>query len=309
VQEVSGTGLGLAITLTLIHMHGGELLVESELGEGSIFTFNLPLAEGEPTAEVGKPPADYALTPPATVLVVEDDLEVAELLRLTLENEGRRVLLAPTGKDALRMAREEGPDVISLDILLPDMNGFQVLERLKEDEATANIPVIVVSAVTEAQRGLDLGAVAYLPKPVDIGQITEVVNANLVSEGTVLVVDDDPGVLTLLREALRAQGLGVRTTGQGKRGLHLAQDIQPALVLLDLKLPDMDGYDVLRQLKGSRRTADIPVIVMTGMMPSPTTSEEVKRAGALKYLTKPLSVVELAEEISHLVDGQNGNKE
>ncbi|HDQ34778.1 MAG TPA: response regulator, partial [Chloroflexi bacterium] len=309
VHEMAGTGLGLAITVSLVHLHGGEIWVESELGEGSIFFSSFPLAEGESTADVGKPPLGFA-RPDFTVLVVEDDVEIAEMIRVALENEGRKVLVSHSGEEALHLAREHHPDMISLDIRLPDLDGFEVLELLKRDVETADIPVVVVSVVPDAERGLRLGAVDYLTKPVDQEILLRAVDRCLAQREVVLVVDDDKETQQLLRTALRARGLTVRATRQGDRALRLAQELHPGLILLDLKLPGMDGFAVLEQLKGNTRTADIPVIVMTGSFSETEgKAQAVEALGALRFLTKPFSVEELAEEISHLVDGKDPQKE
>ncbi|HQE99989.1 MAG TPA: response regulator, partial [Anaerolineae bacterium] len=310
VLEAGGTGLGLAITASLVQMHGGQIAVESEPGEGSIFTVTFPLVEGEATAPVGHPPAGLGANAVATVLVVEDDPEVAEMLRLTLEHEGHRVVVAASGEAALRLARQEQPDLISLDIRLPDLDGFEVLQLLKRNPDTASIPVVIVSVVFDQDRGLRLGAVDYFTKPVDEARLLQVVNRVLAGKGTVLVVDDDRDTLTLLRTALRAQGLQVRTVTRGERALRMAQEQPPSLILLDLKLPGMDGYEVLQQLKRHPATANIPVVVMTGFAePGNGSASAMKALGATRFVTKPFSMEELGEEISRLVESADGNKE
>ncbi len=304
VHEVSGTGLGLSITTSLIQMHGGDIWVESELGVGSIFTFTLPLAEGELKEDVGTPPRKFG-EPLTTILVVEDDVDVARLIQLTLETQGRRVLMATSGEEALRVARKERPQLISLDIRLPDLDGFEVLQLLKRDPETADIPVVIVSVVLDVEQGLRLGAAEYLTKPLDEAQLQSVVDRVLTQKGLVLIVDDDKETLALMREALRTQGLGVRTTARGGRALSLARELNPALILLDLKLPDIDGYQVLEELKRDTQTADIPVIVLTGsVLDEGGKAQEFQALGALRFLTKPFSVEALASEISSFVDHQ-----
>ena len=297
VQETSGTGLGLPITASLVQMHGGQIWVESELGEGSTFTFTLPLAITQ--AGAPSPPAPSRSAP---VLVVEDEADIANLIRIHLEREGYPVQIAGRGDEALRLAREVQPSLITLDIRLPDMDGFAVLERLKRDSQTADIPVIVVSIVSDREKGLRLGAVDYLGKPIDEGQLMELVRRVLHRRGLILVVDDDRDNLSLMREALRRHGFSVQTTGQGKRALQIARETHPALILLDLKLRDVDGYQVLRNLKSDPRTRDIPVVMMSGSV----TDEELKEQralalGAVRFMTKPFAMDDFVREISALV--------
>jgi len=297
VQETPGTGLGLPITASLVQMHGGQIWVESELGEGSTFTFTLPLA----VTQAGTP-SPPVLARGAPVLVVEDEADIANLIRIHLEREGYPVRIAGRGDEALRLAREIQPGLITLDIRLPDMDGFAVLERLKRDPQTANIPVIVVSIVPDREKGLQLGAVDYLSKPINEEQLLELVRRVLHRRGFILVVDDDRDHLSLMREALRRHGFSVQTTGQGKRALQIAREVHPALILLDLKLRDVDGYQVLRNLKSDPRTRDIPVVIMSGSL----TDEELKEQralalGAVRFLTKPFAMDEFVREISKLV--------
>ena len=297
VQETPGTGLGLPITASLVQMHGGQIWVESELGEGSTFTFTLPLAVTR--AATPSPPAPSQGAP---VLVVEDEADIANLIRIHLEREGYPVQIAGRGDEALRLAREIQPRLITLDIRLPDMDGFAILERLKRDPQTANIPVIVVSIVPDREKGLQLGAVDYLGKPIDEERLMELVRRVLHRKGLILVVDDDWDNLSLMREALRRHGFSVQTTGYGKRALQIAREVHPALILLDLKLRDVDGYQVLRNLKSDPRTRHIPVVIMSGSV----TDEELKEQralalGAVRFVTKPFAIDAFVREISSLV--------
>jgi GAF domain-containing protein/DNA-binding response OmpR family regulator/nitrogen-specific signal transduction histidine kinase len=291
VQETSGTGLGLAITTSLVRMHGGDIWVESEVGEGSTFSFTLPLART--MAEVAAE-SDVSLS----VLVVEDDADVADLIRLHLESQGYQVVIAGRGDEALRLANEMQPDLITLDIRLPDADGFDVLRELSENPATKDIPVVIVSVVASFEESLRLGAVGYVGKPIDDQALLETVQRVLDQKGLILVVEDDQDNQVLIRNALKQEGFNVRTTRRGRRVLRMARESRPALILLDMQLEDMDGYQVLRNLKADADTQDIPIVVITGSLSQEQLRDDVLALGAARFLTKPFAVEELIHEIT-----------
>jgi PAS domain S-box-containing protein len=270
-QRQTGTGLGLALTRHFAEMHGGQVSVASELGKGSTFTLRLPLEA--PTGRVSAPvaPTQAAAIDPSRplVLVVDDNPQAAEILARHLDAGGFRVELARTGPEALLMARDLKPAAITLDILLPELDGWEVLNRLKADETTQNIPVVVVSVVDNPALGRALGAYDYFVKPVDgkallsrLGQYT--FTTKVESEPVqVLIVDDEPANLDLLESLLKPAGFGVLRAAGGREGIDIAKAQMPSLILLDLMMPGVTGFDVVEALRNEEVTRSIPIMVLT----------------------------------------------
>jgi PAS domain S-box-containing protein len=306
VQAVDGSGLGLAIVRMFLELLGGKIWVESEINQGSTFSFVLPIIVETPIRL-----ADGKAIGPK-ILVVDDDEDILQLLRHQLEAEGYQVLAAARGEDALELARSERPALVTLDILLVDTDGFQVLEQLKKDPATSDIPVIVVSVVSDAEtRGLALGAASYIGKPFEERQVLSRVREVLSSFGIgdngqlnhVLVVDDDRHIVEWLKEALSNSGYIVRGAYNGQEALALAREDSPDLILLDLKMPDMDGYEVIRSLRREQATRNIPVIIITGYTFDDDDHVKIVGMGVEHMLTKPFSIETLVEEIKRVGTG------
>ena len=266
-----GTGLGLALTKRFAALHGGGVAVESEVGTGSTFTIRLPLKSKSPTSSApdeleASRTAD--LTRPL-ILVVEDNPQAAEILSRHLEGGGFRMEIAHTGTDALRMARELKPVAVTLDILLPEIDGWEVLSRLKDDETTRNIPVVVVSVVDKPALGRALGAIDYFVKPVDarallsrLGQYTFTSEVRQ-QDVSVLVVDDEQPNLDLIEALLRPAGFNVLRASGGQQGIEIARSRLPDLILLDLMMPGISGVDVVEQLRSRDETRAIPILILT----------------------------------------------
>ena len=276
-----GTGLGLALTRRLIEAHGGQIELESTLGHGSRFTVVLPGAaapsataqagpETSPSLTIAAMPAAEAIPRDgAEVLVIEDDPSAIRLLRTYLETDGYTVRVAIDGESGLAEARRQPPAAIILDVLLPGVDGWEVLRRLKADAGLRDIPVIVVTVVDERELGLALGAVDYYLKPVDraalLGRLSRYTFSTKVSQGTVrvLAIDDDPAALELVRAALVPEGFDVTSHTDPVAALAAAADGGFDLVICDLVMPGMDGFEVIAQLQQEPRTREIPILVLT----------------------------------------------
>ncbi len=266
-REMTGTGLGLSISKRLVEMHGGRIWVESEYGHGATFSLLLPLASppaAEPTA------TDDAAQPSdgKTVLVVEDDQQFSNLMALYLRQEGYTPVQHYSGAGVLERVRELRPALITLDIVLPDQDGWGVLLALKSDPQTKEIPVLVISSLESSELAFSLGAVDYLLKPVrwdDLQTLLDrlVIPEPTARETTVLVVDDDTEVVSLLQAMLPAERYTLLPAYDGKEGVTLARREHPDAILLDLMMPGMSGFEVLEELRADAETVNIPIIVLT----------------------------------------------
>jgi PAS domain S-box-containing protein len=265
-SKYGGTGLGLAISKMFSEMMGGSIAVASKAGVGTTFTVRLP-------ADVRTPQERAAVEVPAgvtgdgvagSVLVIDDDPEVRRLLARMLGKDGFRVREAADGEQGLALARSERPDVITLDVLMPGMDGWGVLAALKNDPALADIPVVMLSIMDERNLGYSLGAAEYLTKPIERAQLSAVLARYRRAPGAgVLVVEDDDATRAVLRRALEKEGWTVSEAENGRVGLERVAAETPALILLDLMMPEMDGFEFLDELRSRHEAAAPPVVVIT----------------------------------------------
>jgi signal transduction histidine kinase/CheY-like chemotaxis protein len=265
-----GTGLGLTLTRRFAHLHNGEVSVTSGVGKGSTFTLTLPSRSGEALA--AEPEAGVILHMPQPtgplVLIVEDNLSAAELVAHSLARGGFQTTVATSGRDAIAKAKELQPLAITLDVMLPELDGWEVLARLKRDPATADIPVVIVSVIDNPELGIALGALDYFVKPVEATALVRCVSRynfrrNGHDECRVLVVDDELANRDLLREILEPAGFDVVLAAGGQEAIDLAAETPPDLVLLDLMMPDVNGFDVVERLRDRTATRATPIIVLT----------------------------------------------
>jgi CheY-like chemotaxis protein len=267
-----GTGLGLAITKRLVEQQGGTINVESEWGKGTRFSFTLPAGNGsfksaEDNTGLDTPRGESTSGKPL-ILVVDDELSARELLAGYLEPAGYRIAMATAGAEAMVKARELHPDAITLDIQMPGRSAFETIFELKNTPATADIPVIVVSVVDQKRMGLALGAVEYLVKPVNKNIFLEAIHTHVHpgkgAAKNILLVDDDPKTLDLVSNILRSAGYIPHAVASGKAALQRLSEVHMDAILLDLVMPEMDGFEVLRRIKERPTLGNIPVFVLTG---------------------------------------------
>ncbi|HEX2223899.1 MAG TPA: response regulator, partial [Thermoanaerobaculia bacterium] len=242
--------------------------VDSARGEGSTFTVRLPALCPEAKEAAAAPEPGDARGHLGTVLIVDDEHAVHELLERELGTRGYRVVHAAGGLEGLRLAREVRPDAITLDILMPDLDGWAVLRALKADPELCDTPVILVTILGDREMGFALGAADYLTKPIDPKALAKVLNRYRRSgsgggEPEVLVVDDDAATRGVLRRALTREGWRVGEAADGRKGIALLERSRPALVLLDLMMPEMDGFQVLEAMRREEAWRDIPVVIVT----------------------------------------------
>jgi PAS domain S-box-containing protein len=272
-RKFEGTGLGLAMVKLLAELHGGVVSVESSVGVGSCFTVWLPFRRAE---DVTSTPIKPALAIPAapvlgarTALVVEDDDKSAELIRVQLEAEGFSVLHAASAEAALALAQEQQLALITLDIMLPNMDGWEFLNRIKQIPSLCRVPVVIISIVADPGKGFALGAAAVMQKPISRQELYH----SLVGLGLfpvapdstlrILVVDDDPNAVELVAVQMKEYASTVLRAYGGREAIDIAQRELPDLIVLDLMMPEVTGFDVVAALQNRAETARIPVLIVT----------------------------------------------
>lgn len=266
-----GTGLGLAITKRLVEQQGGKISLESEFGNGCRFTFSLPARR--PASEVD--PASATVQPVMAtpsgriiplVLVVDDEVPARELLASYLEPD-YRVVMAESGAEAIKKAQQLRPDAITLDLLMPGASGFETLVALRKDPETAGIPIIILSIEDQKRVGFALGAADYLIKPVRKPELLDTVRKHVPvpsdDDSSILLVDDDPKALELLEATLRGAGYETQSVQNGPRALEVLSNKVVGAVLLDLLMPGMDGFQVIRHVRQEPTLKELPILVMT----------------------------------------------
>jgi len=271
-RKYGGTGLGLAISQHLCRAMGGEITVKSAPGRGAVFSFGLsdqalqgaPQRAEMPAVTPGSPPIRVMGTAPR-VLVIDDDLNALDVMRRFLSKEGFDILTAQGGREGLKLARDVRPSLITLDVLMPELDGWSVLRELKSTPELASIPVIMLTIVDERSKGYALGASEYITKPIDWTRLRAVLHRlnGSPSRRDILIIEDDEGARRQLASTLAGEGWRIVEAENGREGFKRLGERRPSLILLDLMMPEMDGFEFLELLRGDAAFSNIPVVVMT----------------------------------------------
>ena len=267
-RKYGGTGLGLVISRRLCQMMGGDISVASTLGEGTTFTAHMPAEVVDKRTVSGVTTVEPAVADDADVagpgiVVIDDDPAARELLVRTLTKEGFQVRAAAGGEEGLALVRARAPEAITLDLMMPGMDGWAVLQELKADPATADIPVIMLTMTDQQQMGFALGASDFLAKPIDPDRLVSSIARFALPECRVLVLEDDEATREMVRRTLRKAGWQVLEAENGRVGLEKLREALPTLIILDLIMPEMDGFEFLAAIRQHPEWRRIPVLVVT----------------------------------------------
>lgn len=305
-RQYDGSGLGLSLVYRMAELHGGSVSVESVPGEGSRFTISLPwISSVQP--QISSPQLQASLPEVHRALIIEDSPTAADQLTRSLSELGAEVSVHPAGEAAIDKAIQYSPDVIIMDIQLPLLSGWEVLESLKTDKRTKSIPVIVVTVVDEPTRGLALGADDYLVKPITRSRLHEalrkVLTLNTIAPETlpsdppvVIIAEDNPANQITYSDFLTYKGYHVVLTQNGIEAIERSREVNPDLILMDIQMPGVDGLEAIRRLRADPDLQNIPVIALTALA-MPGDRERCLKAGADDYLSKPVSLRHLAQTI------------
>lgn len=329
-RQHEGTGLGLVLVSRLTEMHGGSVSVESELGKGSRFTVSLPRGAGAEALQPTEHPAALLFASPrnpSSALIVEDSTVAASQITRYLQELDIQSVVTTHGMDAVEQAAIQRPDIIILDILLPDASGWEVLQALKTDPRTLYIPVVVVSIVDDQAKARRLGAVGQLVKPVSRSQVHAALQSIFAKEQSpnelrfpvveqlatpaerhlVVLADDNEMTIAFLSDYLEQKGYGVSVARNGLEAIARASEEHPDIILMDIQMPKMDGLEAIRRVRANPELAHIPIIALTALV-MPGDRERCLDAGATDYISKPVRLQGLMQVMqAHLEHARPGS--
>jgi len=315
-----GTGLGLALVAKLVELHGGSVALESELGQGSRFIVTLPQIAATALALASAPPDKTDLRGCRRALVIEDEPTSGAILVKYLTELGLDSVLHVRGEESVEAVLRERPDVILLDILLPGDSGWVVLVQLKERPDTRDIPVAVISVVDEPQKSRALGAAAHFTKPVTRAQLAGFLQRAAVESlpltppcdppppptgPTILLAEDNPANVQTIGGYFEDRGYAMHYATNGLVAVKLARELRPALILMDIQMPVMDGLAAIREIRTDAALKDIPIVALTALV-MPGDRERCLAAGATDYRSKPVSLKALAARVKRLLPAGEG---
>ena len=315
-RQYEGTGLGLSLVKEMTELHGGSVDVTSEgVGKGSQFTMILPWEPDAPSVRARRSQPRTGLTDGVAAhvrraLVVEDSRTVSDQLRRYLEEMDAEVLVLSHGAGAAAQAEAFRPDVVLLDLYLPDESGWDVLEELKTNDRTREIPVVIVSDADEQERGLEAGAAEYLVKPVSRAELyaalllalgPQEAEAEPLGAPTVLLAEDNDMNVVAIKDYLEAKGFRVRVARDGVEALEALATERPDIVLMDIQMPRMDGLEAMAKIRADDALADLPIIALTALAMSGD-EDRIREAGADHYVSKPVNMKELVATMDSLLD-------
>lgn len=283
-RDYGGTGLGLALTRQFSRLLGGDVDVESTPGVGSVFTINLPASAPRDRVGAASGSVINSVVPGArSILIIDDEREVYDMLRAELSEPEFSISYADSGNRGLEMARQSRPDLITLDIVMPDVDGWSVLQQLKSDPDLSDIPVVVLTLMGDSQMAFALGAAEFITKPVSPARLSAVIEqqSNTAAK-RVLIVDDEADSRNLLKRTLAKEGWSIAEARDGMEALENLQQCSPAVVLLDLAMPHMDGFELLKKMRGNDKWSGTPVVIVTAT--DPTKEERTLLSGNVEQI-------------------------